>query len=208
MYFNDCHNENNKITRIAYLLTTNETSNRTQFSKNILQHIGFNVKIVIAIPHVNKVLSNKLSMLSIYEEIKNGTDNWGYVFEDDINILEEIKLDEIIKYENISNNFFYLGLCKYGNNTVKFTGNCINNNPVYNISGYVRGLHAIGLSKEGASELIEFSKKYENMEYMDMILELYSIENPANIVRYELESYILGHRGIIFQDRNRFPSSI
>lgn len=43
---------------------------------------------------------------------------------------------------------------------------------------------------------------------MDVILEAFAAIYPANIVRYDLESYISGHRGVIFQDRNRFPSSI
>ena len=41
-----------------------------------------------------------------------------------------------------------------------------------------------------------------------MILEEFSKKYPANIVRYDLQSYIYGHRGVIFQDRLRFPSTI
>ena len=33
-------------------------------------------------------------------------------------------------------------------------------------------------------------------------------KNPANIVRYDLESYDPGNRGILFQNRKRFPSTI
>ena len=58
-----------------------------------------------------------------------------------------------------------------------------------------------------ASELLDFSKQ-SNEPYMDVILSNFSLKYPANIVRYDLESYIPGHRGIIFQDRNKFPSSI
>lgn len=38
--------------------------------------------------------------------------------------------------------------------------------------------------------------------------ENFSIQYPANVVRYDLESYISGHRGVFFQDRKRFPSTI
>jgi len=43
---------------------------------------------------------------------------------------------------------------------------------------------------------------------MDVILEQVSRVCPANVCRYDLESYIPGHRGIFFQDRKKFPSTI
>ena len=195
-------------TRIAYLLTTNKDSQRTLFSQQILTQIGFNVALVQHIPHPNPVISNKISMCHIYELIHNGVDEYAYVFEDDINILENISLSEIIKYEPISKMFFYLGICEdRGKNTIEDTMYSIHSHKVLSISGNVRGLHAIGLSKNGAKELVEFAKQ-SNFEYMDMILEEFSKKYPANIVRYDLQSYIYGHRGIVFQDRLRFPSTI
>ena len=196
------------INRVAYLLTTNKESDRTLFSKQILTQIGFNVVLVQHTPHSNPVISNKISMCHIYELIHNGTDEYAYVFEDDINVLENISLSEIIKYEPISNKFFYLGICEnIGNSTIKDTMYSINSHKVLSISGNVRGLHAIGLSKNGAKELVEFAIQ-SNFEYMDMILEEFSKKYPANIVRYDLQSYIYGHRGVIFQDRLIFPSTI
>ena len=195
--------------RTAYILTTNKSSDRTVFSQCVLEKIGFSVILVQHISHEDKVLSNKISMQYIYELIANGEDDFAYVFEDDINVLEPINIDEIIQYENISNMFFYLGACTYGNNwkqTTKHNTN-INNHPVYTMSGYVRGLHAIGFSKAGASAFLDFSKA-SNERYMDMILEQFSLIYPANIIRYDLESYIRGHRGILFQDRAKFPTTI
>ena len=43
---------------------------------------------------------------------------------------------------------------------------------------------------------------------MDMILEKFIEIFPANVIRYDLESDIKGHRGLFFQDRKQFPSSI
>ena len=83
----------------------------------------------------------------------------------------------------------------------------INNKPVTIVKGNVRGLHAIGLSKHGAMELYNFAKNSSEC-YMDTCLELFSVKYPANVVRYDLESYIPGHRGVIFQDRKRFPTTI
>jgi hypothetical protein len=202
-----------KQTRTAYLLTGNKQSKRTLFSKYILETIGFGVKMILYIPNNNKVLSNKISMLYIYEIISNTLpedNSFAYIFEDDINIIEPITLDEIIMYEKHSKMFFYLGMCEYLYNShlnIK-TDIVINNKAVFQKKKFVRGLHAIGISKIGAKSLIEFSKDYPHFEFMDMILEQFTGLYPANIVRYDLSSYTPGHKGIIFQDRNRFPSSI
>lgn len=199
------------INRNAYLLTTNKTSDRTRFSYDILKQIGFNVILIDCIPDSKKVLSNKISMQYIYELISNSNDEWSYVFEDDINILRPITLSEIIEYENISNKVFYLGLCKNIkklNRNIILTDKIIQENKVYVTNGSCRGLHAIGLSKSGSKELLEYSRAHNHKKYMDMILEMFVKKNPANIVCYELESYIKGHRGVIFQDRKKFPSSI
>jgi len=194
--------------RTGYVLTCNQNSPRTQFSKNVLEKVGFNVILFDCIPHENKVLSNKISMMAIYQIIADGNGEWGYVFEDDINILQDINLNEIIEYEKISSKFFYLGACIPYQANRELNCNKIDNHEVSIISGNVRGLHAIGISKEGAKELLSFCKDFTNWEYMDMILEKFSEKNPANIIRYDLESYIHGHRGIFFQDRDRFPSII
>jgi hypothetical protein len=199
--------ENNNY-RKCYLLTCNKDSNRAQFSKNILEKVGFDVKFIMCLPNNNKVLSNKNTMIEIYKLIANGRDEWAYVFEDDINVLENIKMDEIIQYEKISKYFFYLGVCLFDDSGIKLTSNKINNNNVYTVNKNIRGLHAIGLSKEGAKKLLLFLEKMSDYEYMDMILEKFSEIYPANIVRYDLESDIPGHRGIFFQDRTQFETTI
>jgi len=195
--------------RTAYLLTTNENSPRAQFSKNVLETIGFSVKVCIAIPNKNKIMSNKISMMNIYYNIFNTNEDWAYVFEDDINVVEPIFLDEIIQYEKISHPFFYLGCCMLNNgDTLKSTGLTINNHLIIKICGGVRGLHGIGISKAGAKELFQFAYNVKE-RYMDRILENFSIKYPANIVRYDLISpQEKGHRGVLFQDRHQFPSTI
>jgi hypothetical protein len=194
--------------RTAYLLTGNSKSERALFCENVLNNIGFNIKIITYIPHNDKVISNKISMQHIYKLIKDSDDDtYHYVFEDDINILNPIKLEEIIEYEKLTDTFFYLGLCEYDNHNSKLTSHKINGNNVYSISGGIRGLHAIGLSKIGAEKLLSFSENVDD-RYMDVILEKFSLIYPTICVRYDLESYIYGHKGIIFQDRKKFPSSI
>ena len=197
-------------TRKAYLLTTRVESERTQFSKGVLESVGFTVIPFLAIPSTSPVLSNKESLYCIYETIAQGDDEWAYVFEDDINLLEPIDLNEILQYENISQYFFYLGVCKYHRNRGITSSNVfIQGKNVFVASGKVRGTHAFGLSKTGAAELVELFKILSRtIDPADMILEEYSRLRPANVVRYDLESYIPGHRGVFFQDRRRFPSQI
>ena len=194
--------------RNAYLLTQDVESDRAQFSRKILINIGFNVIFIKALKHIDKVKSNKYSMQYIYKEILKKNNNYSYVFEDDINILEQITIDEIIEYEQYSPKLFYLGVCKYNNNEGITKLNIkINNNIVYSVNNYVRGLHGLGISLSGAKEIIKLSEETD-LPYMDMIIENYIRLNPAIIVRYDLESYIYGHRGILFQDRKRFMSKI
>lgn len=194
--------------RTAYLLTGDVNSDRAIFCKDILDKIGFDVNFIIYTPHENRVISNKLSMNRILELISNmdlGENEFVYFFEDDINILEPITVDEIIEYEKISNIFFYLGICEH-NRYATPTDLKINNHIVYQKQGNVRGTHAFGISKIGAKKLLDFSKQFALDKYMDMILEDFSVIYPANVVRYDLSSTIWGHRGVIFQDRTKFQS--
>jgi len=196
------------VIRTAYLLTTNSTSERTLFSQQVLQQVGFHVVLVPHIPHEDKVVSNKISMLNIYRMIHEGEEEYAYVFEDDINVLEPISLQEIVQYEAISPLFNYLGVCCYHKLQAARIQPDIAGHPVITVSGGVRGLHAIGLSKAGAKKLLEFSHDFPEQPYMDVILENFSMEFPASVVRFDLQSYIPGHRGVFFQDRRRFPSTI
>ena len=194
--------------RDAYLLTTDPTSNRTIYSKDVLGDIGFTVHVVQHTPHTDPVVSNRISMMNIYNMIQQGDKAYAYVFEDDIDVHEEITLDEIIMYERLSDKFFYLGICEdWGKSTTGNTGHSVRSHNVVSISGNVRGLHAMGLSKTGARDLLQFSHTSQHV-YMDMVLEDFTRIYPANVVRYDLQSYIPGHRGMFFQARDKFPTTI
>lgn len=200
------------MSRCAYLLSLNKESERTIFCKDLLTKIGFMVVVVEFLPHPDPVLSNKQSMQHIYEMILDLSDNeneFSYVFEDDVNVHSDIKIDEIIKYERLNDMFFYLGCCVPLElpPTNQRTGYSIMGYSIQSISGNVRGLHAIGLSKRGARELLKLINTSKH-NYMDMILNDFSETYPANVVRFDLQSYINGHRGMFFQDRKKFTSSI
>jgi hypothetical protein len=197
------------LKRNAYLLTTDFNSPRALFSKKILQQIGFDVISFLAIPNNDPIMSHKLSMIQIYNIIENSPNEWSYIFEDDINILEQITLDEIIEYEKIStDNFFYLGICKWIDmSSISTTPHTINNHKVYQVSGAVRGTHAIAFSKNGIKQFNQFIKHFSIVAY-DMLIELYTLSNPANVIRCDLSSTISGHLGLFFQDREKFKSSL
>lgn len=194
------------IKRKAYLLTCDENSERAIFCKNLLTKIGFDVILFIAIPHENPILSNKLSFLEIYRLISIGDDEWVYVFEDDINIHYEPTLEEIVKYEQISNDktFFYLGCCI----TSKLLMNgkiLINDDNIGIMDGEQRGSHAMAFAKEKINDLYIYAKESLD-EDMDVIHDNYTKNNPTYIMRYDLESYIKGHIGTFYQDRKQFKS--
>ena len=214
---------NSSIVRTAYVLTLNTTDARTVNSQNLLEKIGFRVELIRAIPHPNKPHSNKLSMTYIIELIQNGTDNYAYIFENDISIHEPIDISEIVQYEAISEMFFYLGVCykkpkkifnwsKFKYEKQKYhkfvdTNYTINNHKVKQIVGTVACLHAIAMSKLGAKKILEFSVPHKRSN-MDVIIGVSTLTYPANVVRYDLKSYHVGHRGILYQDRRKFKTTI
>jgi len=200
-----------KQRRTAHLITVDENSERCIFSSGILDLIGFDVVVhkafIHPIPYVSLLKTTEL----IFEEILKSEYEWHYIFEDDINMIEHITLEEIIKYEKISNGFFFLGVCKYGD--IGFTTQYeVNEHPVYKVSGCVRGSHAVAFSK---TELKNFMKMYEFFTsgpnpilHIDVLYELFTLYHPANVIRMDLQSSIPGHFGIIYQDRERFESLI
>lgn len=195
------------VTRKAFLVTTDRKSERTIFSANILKTVGFDVYVVLALPHPDRVFSNRMTMQYIYNLIACGPDDFAYVFENDINLLQPITLQDILNYEPYVDKFIYLGLCVYSCQGASNYPVPIDGRIEKQVCGFVRGLHAIGLSKAGARDLYKFSQACKE-RYMDVTVELFSIKHPALVARYDLESYIPGHRGVFYQDRNRFPSEI
>jgi hypothetical protein len=194
--------------RKAYVLCEHAKTERCIVTRLVLESIGFHVFCIPYEKHEDKVYSNKISMQKIYSTIIEDSEEWSYVFEDDINKTTDITIQEIIEYEKISSYMFYLGVCMADYKWIVDTGKTIHGNPVKEVSHGCRGLHAIGLSKEGATALLYDSQNSSEV-YMDIILEEFCRDHPANIVRFDLESPITeGHRGVIFQDRETFPSTI
>lgn len=94
--------------RVAYVLTKSYKPDRFKYCKNILENIGFNVIAIHYIIHNDKVYSNKISMLAIYDFITKSNNDWSYVFEDDIGIKINLSIDLILGYEKLKRTIFII----------------------------------------------------------------------------------------------------
>lgn len=176
------------FSRTAYLITVNSTSPRTRRTVGILEGVGFDVRLAFALANRrDKVVSNKLAQLLIYEQILAGPDAWGYVFEDDVMLVGESRerFEDKVHFTVAGNlpaleaeglPVVYLGICNPGSPYPE---------PVFHTSGVPlfhsynasevpprpnrycgRCAHAYGVSRAGARLLLEYSRKIEK-RYMD-----------------------------------------
>jgi hypothetical protein len=213
--------------RNAYLLTTDVLSDRAICAKTILSCIGFQVHMVKALPRIDdnyysKLESNRNTMMTILDDISNKSDlqEFHYIFEDDVNIMEPIPIEEIIEYEKISkeSGLFYLGCCRYdyNNKNTILTEHNIAGYSVYKILKYIRGSHAFAVTPICAKRMCDYymtNKQIVEEMYKtpyDIMMEMYvhDCTNGVNVIRYDLESYIKDHFGIFYQDRGRFPTIV
>lgn len=196
------------MTRKAYILTCDKQSERAKHSEYLLSSIGFDV-ILCDVVHFPACVatSNLMSMINIYQRISQSDDEWSYVFEDDLNYLEPITLSEIIEYESISDHLFYLGCCMADISRVNKTKNLINGHTVHTINK-TACLHALAFKKSSINLIYTYIEKYSYLKFLDQIIgDKFVGDHGANVVRYDLTSpQECGHRGIIYQDRIKFPS--
>lgn len=201
--------DENIRTRQAFVLTTDKHSDRAISTESILQEIGFNVTLCDIIEAKTVACSNRLSMIEIYKRIQLQSSGWSYVFEDDLGKLAPITIDEIIQYEQISSHMFYLGCCVTPSTTVSLkTNETINDHYVYSVSD-VRCLHGIGIDSNSVDYILNFINKNVNLDFLDVILgQQFTKLHNTNVVRFDLSSHTCsGHRGVLFQDRRKFPST-
>jgi len=162
-----------------------------------------------------QTFSNKLALLNAVEQIKRGKDPWGYVFEDDITLNEHsnASIRDIIRSERNTKHFQYLGVCLPQGQEIKRTscGRCA---------------HAMGFSKQGANELLEFSEIRSAVKprdrgetiipaqepYLDVIVDHWCQHSGgftiAGLLTKSAKSAVEGHVNIFIQDRGEFQSVI
>ena len=210
---------NQRNHRVAYVVTLNTTSVRFVQTSDILEEIGFTVRPItadfIGETVTQRTFSNKLSILKAIELIAQGQDAWGYVFEDDIlkHELSSYRLSDVIGFERQGPRFHYLGVCLLDSQSEKrYTcGRCA---------------HAMGFSKEGATELLAFARLSRPVTsklkgettvpfkepYMDVIVDTWCQAYGGFMVigplQESLRASAKGHVGMFIQDRKRFSSII
>jgi len=208
--------------RIAYLITVDPQSNRTQKSQNILSDAGFDVHLELSQrmeSQFDKVLSNKNAQLSIYRRIiADKSRPWGYIFEDDLSlacksqaVVTEEDCDPIdfsVEHDILGEDgierkhdlYVYLGVCGgIRQREELYCGRCA---------------HAYGLSREGAEKLIKFDKYFlvhpEGTHYMDVVMDNFCRKEggfPVSYANYT-SPQVSEHFGAFFQDRLSFPTLI
>lgn len=200
--------------RHAYILCEHENTPRCIDSRKVLESIGFRVHCIPYIRHEDKIYSNKISMQHIYQMVIDSGEEWSYIFEDDINKIYDVKLVEIMEYESISDDLFYLGAC-FPENVINDyesgsynSGKKIGDYDVRYVSDNCFGLHGVAFSKEGMKKFLEYSNtSFDSV--MDVTLKKFTSKHPANIVRFDLCSpHMSSHRGVIYQDRDKYPTTI
>jgi len=193
--------------RNAYVLAVDRNSREVYQTKSVLSHVGFNVILVDIIPHKDVAISNKLGMLSIYKTILETDEDWCYIFEDDINIVDDISIDEIIQYESISEHMFYLGCCTHPSTQYVETANKIGNHDVYSVSN-VRCLTGLGVRRTSVPLLLNTIESNNQVKFLDELIgRVFTCNHPSNVVRrYTKAPDEPGHIGAFYQDRKTFPS--
>jgi len=211
--------DNSVEKRVAYVVSMNTATPRFLQTKKVLSEFGFEVSAVTPYyfgrTREKQTLSNKIALLTAATLISRGEEPWGYIFEDDIYKHESSRddLSAVIESEKASNLFQYLGVCTEGE---------ARNKPVRNMCG--RCAHAMGISKQGALELLEFANLQEpKLEvgqknapgdelYLDVIVQGWCEAQPPGFrVVGPLKNSVkgdVGHYGIFLQDRNSFESEI
>jgi len=195
------------FSRTAYLLTIDDTTFRYHHSHKLLLQQGFRVETFIAPKHLDKWYSNRVGLLAILEKIAAKNEHWSYVFEDDINLVEDVPLLSSAKpIERLSDKFFYLGLCQDESWFLRrFTrmhsdvtcGTCA---------------HAFAITPVGARELVQFADPElpplaRSFDYT--MKEWCEHSNGFRLVRPDLESPLDSNQlGLVYQDRLQFPSTI
>jgi len=190
--------------RKAFLITTDISNPRTRSSLEILEKVGFVVVFQPVIPHPNKMVSNRLTHMELFRKISvDKTEPWGYIFENDIQILNEsFRVNpDIIAFESRHKEFMFLGMCMSKDvlpYSEFYCGNCA---------------HAYALTPEGARNLLNFSLNQDSsrdLHPQDTITYAWCLkEKGFPVVGMEYRSpQNEGHFGLFYQDRHHFPSRI
>lgn len=196
------------------MVSVNTSAPRYRQTSRLLEEFGFEVEAVapyhLGGTRAQQTLSNKIAFLDVLRLVSIGSDPWGYLFEDDVVIheLSSASLETLIAAETQANLFQYLGICATDVSVIrkKMCGRCA---------------HAMGLSREGATELLHFAGATQpplatgrvprEEDYFDVVVEGWCLAHAGFMVFGPLKDSIYGesgHWGTFVQDRKKFKSEI
>lgn len=201
--------------RKAFVITVDLDGPRARFARDVLSTVGFEVLLTRAVHDPDPVLSLKRTNMQLWEHIAThcAENEWMYIFEDDVNMLDKLTIAQLVPYERHAESagMFFLGCCLRGWGGVIDTPTLIDGHPVVHVRGHVRGAHAIGYSRTGARAILALAQTPEQTRerHVDIITEAFTttVVGGVPVVRFDLHSDVDGHNGIVFQDRRRFPHS-
>lgn len=201
--------------RKAFVITVDLDGARARFARHVLTTVGFDVVLIKAVYDADPPVSLKRTHMQLWEHIAThcADDEWMYIFEDDVNVLESLTIAQLLSYERHAapTGMFFLGCCMNKWNGVTQTSTSIDGHAVHHVRGGVRGTHAIAYSKAGAQAMLAFAQRTDQarQRHVDVITEAFTttFKDGVPVMRMDLHSDIHGHNGIVFQDRRRFPDS-
>jgi hypothetical protein len=218
-------------TRTAYLTTADPNSVRARSSATLLQKIGFGVVFVEVDANVPARISKtkrlgkckEASMKALQMVLDAPGDAWGYIFQDDIALVDDTDpagaMEQIVKAETLTGLYNFLGVCgpvpwyklhdgkhyehialekevKLEKEKARTCGKCF---------------HAQGVSKRGAAELLKIAAA-SPMRSIDTIVQGWCVREDVagfDVVGMELRSpENRNHRGLFYQARTKFESII
>jgi hypothetical protein len=212
-------------TRTAYLTTADPNSVRARSSAALLQKVGFGVVFVEADAITKTKLGNckEASMKALQMVLDAPGDAWGYIFQDDIALVDDTDpvgaMEQIVKAETVTGLYNFLGVCgpvpwyklhdgkhyehralekeeKLEKEKSRTCGKCF---------------HAQGLSKRGAAELLKIAAA-SKMRSIDTVVQGWCVREDVagfDVVGMELKNPENSrHRGLFYQARTKFESII
>jgi len=195
----------------AYVLSMDKDSLRSKHTEKTLNTVGFKVEYITPQTRGNaisdKLWSNKMAFLNLLEKyLESNSTSWLYIFEDDITAHSGTSLQDIRDIEARSTKFVYLGIC---GTSVQFF---LQSWTLQNQGKCGTCAHAMGFSRKGAQEFMAFSQEKTDMNAtnFDVVVAAWCLSlGGFPVLRFDLRSpQIEGHRGVFFQDRLKFATSI
>jgi hypothetical protein len=212
----------------TYIITTSAEIPRFKSTYKEIKsnlHPSSSIEPILASPHQHsKVCSNKITHLKAWAKFSITNYNWGVFFEDDIMFHSQINsdlvniIDRLIDEEKPS--IIYLGICIEQGTHLTWQTKTLNNLTISRTYG--KCIHAYVLRRSSIEELLAwivgasddfctkgFQQDKDNA-YLDVLMQQYCYTKQSCLVIGDnlVSPLNSEHHGIVYQDRQRWPSEI